>query len=151
MVGYLLARLMFRKPGRYRPPVRIRVAETAPALAEIGLGEAEARKRIGKIRIHRASFSEAGPGVGSPGTVKLICDSRDNLVGASILATDAVSLAGTLALAIGNNLGLAAIGQIAWPPGVAGEALRLAANAPQRARLRSPRLQAALRLMRKFG
>lgn len=151
MVGYLLARLMFRKPGRYRPPVRIQVIQTAPALAEVGLGEAEARKHVGNIRVHRASFSEVGPGLSAPGAVKLVCDSRDNLVGASILATDAVSLAATLALGIGNNLRLSAIGHIAWPPGVGGEALRLAANAPQRARLRSPRLQAALRLMRKFG
>lgn len=151
MVGYLLARLMFRKPGRYAPPLAMRVIPAAPDLAEIGLTEAEARKRWGRIVIHRANSSEVGPVPGAFGAVKLIGDAKGKLLGASVLGTEAIALAAVLAIAIGNNLGLDAIGRLSLPQGAAAEALRLAASAPQRARLRSPRLQSALRFMRKFG
>ncbi|MGL5447238.1 MAG: hypothetical protein ACRDBL_08015 [Rhabdaerophilum sp.] len=151
MVGYLLARLMFRKPGRYAPPQAIRILPGMPGLAEIGLTEREARKRWGRIAIHRANVSELGPVAGTFGAVKLICSAKGNLVGASLLAVDSVALATPLALAIENNLGLEAISRLALPQGASAEALRLAASAPQRARLRSPRLQSALRFMRRFG
>ncbi|MBN8533167.1 MAG: NAD(P)/FAD-dependent oxidoreductase [Rhizobiales bacterium] len=151
MVGYLLARLMFRKPGNYASPLAMRVIPGMPELAEIGLTEQEARKRWGRVAIHRANASELGPVSGPLAAVKLICHPKGRLVGASCLAPDAVELASIISLAIGNALGLEAVARLSLPQGAGAETLRLAASAPQRARLRSPRLQAALRFMRKFG
>lgn len=151
MVGYLLARLMFRKPGGYAPPPAMRIIPGMPDLAEIGLTEQEARQRWGRVVICRANSSEWGPVSGRLAVVKLICNPKGAIVGASCLAPDAVGLAGMISLAIGNTLGLDAIARLALPSGAGAEALRLAASAPQRARLRSPRLQSALRFMRKFG
>jgi pyruvate/2-oxoglutarate dehydrogenase complex dihydrolipoamide dehydrogenase (E3) component len=148
MVGYLLARLMFRRPGNYAPPLAMRVI---PGLAETGLTEREARQRSGRIAIYRASGSESGTVCGPMAAVKLICDFKGRLVGASCLAPDAVALSSMISLVISNNLGLEAISRLPFPSGAGAEILRLAASAPQRARLRSPRLQSALRLMRKFG
>lgn len=151
MVGYLLARLMFRKPGAYVPPPAMRVVPGMPDLAEIGLTEQEARRRWGNVAIYRANSSEWGPASGRLAAVKLICNPKGGIVGASCLAPDAVGLAGMISLAIGNGLGLESIARLSLPSGAGAEALRLAASAPQRARLRSPRLQSALRFMRKFG
>lgn len=151
MVGYLLARLMFRKPGCHAPPPAVRVIPAMPDLAEIGLTEAEARKSAGRVAVHRANSSEIGPVSGAFGVVKLICDAKGKLLGASVLSHEAIAIAAVLAIAIENNLGLDAISRLSLPQGAGAEALRLAASAPQRARLRSPRLQSALRFMRKFG
>jgi pyruvate/2-oxoglutarate dehydrogenase complex dihydrolipoamide dehydrogenase (E3) component len=151
MVGYLLARLMFRKPASYAPPPAMRVLPGLPALAETGLTEREARQQFGRIAIHRANASETGPASEPLAAIKLICDSKGRLVGASCLAPDAIALTGLISLAISNRLGLEALTRLSLPPGAGAEALRLAASAPQRARLRSSRLQSALRFMRKFG
>jgi pyruvate/2-oxoglutarate dehydrogenase complex dihydrolipoamide dehydrogenase (E3) component len=151
MVNYLLARLMFRKAGSYVPPPAIRVVPGLPDLAEIGLTEQEARKRSGRIAIHRANAGESGPVSGPAATVKLVCDLKGRILGASSLAPDAVALMGILSLAMESNRGLETISSLSLPGSVGTEALRLAAGAPQRARLRSPRLQAALRFMRKLG
>lgn len=151
MVGYLLARLMFRKPGGYVRPAAMRFIPGLPDLAEIGLTERDARKRFGRIAIHRANAGEAGPVSGPAATVKLVCNLKGRILGASCLAPDAVALMGILSLAMESHQGLEAISSLALPGSVGTDALRLAAAGPQRARLRSPRLQGALRFMRRFG
>lgn len=151
MVGYLLARLMFRKPGGYVPPPALRFIPGLPDVAEVGLTERDARKRAGRIAIHRANAGESGPVSGPAATVKLVCDLKGRILGASCLAPDAGMLMAMVSLAMENDRGLETISSLALPRSAGAEALCLAAGAPQRARLRSPRLQGALRFMRRFG
>ena len=149
-VGYLLARLLLRKPGRFVASPALRGAGSRPGLYETGLSEEAARGLNGPIQIARAASGDQAPeSEADPSLVTLIADRRGRLLGASVLSPDARQMVSVLALAIQKGMTLDDLSRLPCP--AEGDLIRQAASAPARAMLRSPSLQRALRVMRHFG
>jgi pyruvate/2-oxoglutarate dehydrogenase complex dihydrolipoamide dehydrogenase (E3) component len=88
------------------------VAFTDPALASVGLGEEEARKRFGEIRVVRLSFADnerAQIERLAAGMLKVIALPSGRIVGTAIAARGAAELIAPWSLAIANRLPLSAM------------------------------------------
>ncbi|ONG58748.1 hypothetical protein BKE38_02105 [Pseudoroseomonas deserti] len=110
----MLFRLPVRLDGRASP----RAIATAPALAQIGLTEAEARAAGHDPRILRQPFAGNDQAIAegaTEGLVRLVVDGRGTLLGAGILGQGAPELAGLLSLMIGRRLPLDALANLSLP------------------------------------
>jgi dihydrolipoamide dehydrogenase len=87
---------------------------TEPEFASVGMNEAEARQRLGDgIKTGTFSFQANGRALtlGEPdGTVKLVADRDDRVVGAHVLAPHASELIAELTLAVTRGLSLGDVG-----------------------------------------
>jgi pyruvate/2-oxoglutarate dehydrogenase complex dihydrolipoamide dehydrogenase (E3) component len=142
-IGYLIAKLLIRKPGRYHSGVSLRRVPTFPEIVTLGQTEREARRGGTAISL----FREAVPG----GFVKAIADKKLGLLGVTIIAENAAELAMPWALAMQAGGSLAGLAGLPPLPGQPADAARLIALTPSRKMLASPRLQSLVRFMRNFG
>lgn len=130
--GVVLRNMLFRLPACYRPRRMPRVTYGDPEIAYVGLGEAEARARHGRIRILRSGFGENDRArtEGLPdGLVKLIGDRRGRLLGAGIVGVGAGELIAPYVLAIERGLKLGALAGSVVPYPTRSEAGKRAAGA----------------------
>lgn len=150
----LAGHVLLRRPVRASDLLPIRSALTSPALVELGLGEAEARRRDARCRILRLPLAESpGAHVAGPpeGHVKLIVSAKGRLLGAAILAEEAAAIAAPMALAMGRGLTVHDLAAIQLPyPGVSDIGKR-AALAYFSNRLSNPWIRRTIRLLRWFG
>tara|TARA_B100000959_G_scaffold169472_1_gene177511 strand:- start:2934 stop:4367 length:1434 start_codon:yes stop_codon:yes gene_type:complete len=80
---------------------------TDPELARVGLLEDEARKQHDKIKVYKYPFKDHDRAVidgETEGLIKLVCDTKGKILGASILGVGAGDLINEYILAMKNNL-----------------------------------------------
>jgi pyruvate/2-oxoglutarate dehydrogenase complex dihydrolipoamide dehydrogenase (E3) component len=122
--------MLFRLPARLEATAAPRAIGTSPALAQVGMTEAEARAAGHAPRILRQAFAgndQAIAEAATAGMVRLVVDGRGRLLGAGILGDGAAELAGMLGLVIGRQLPLSALAGLDLPrPSRAEAAVRAA-------------------------
>lgn len=94
------------------------VTFTDPALASVGLTEAEARKRHRDLQVLRAPFVENDLAQAERlpvGMIKVVVAGNGRILGASIVGRNAGELIAPWSLAIANNLPVTAMGSAAAP------------------------------------
>jgi pyruvate/2-oxoglutarate dehydrogenase complex dihydrolipoamide dehydrogenase (E3) component len=104
--------ILYRLPGRADASAVPVVAFTDPALAAVGLGEAEARRRHPDARVLRFPFIEndrAHIERRPAGMIKVVATGGGRILGAAIVGRDAGELIALWSLAVANGLSLAAM------------------------------------------
>lgn len=104
----VLRNALFRQRGRFDRAAIPRVSPTHPAIAHVGLSEAEAQRR-GEVRILRWPYAEsdaAQAGRHTEGFVKILTDTKGGLLGATIVGPQAGELIASwsVALAAGRSV-----------------------------------------------
>lgn len=129
----LVERLLGQGRGRldfHRLP---RVVQTLPALAQVGLLEADRTLRPGQsvLRCNLAESQAARASGVVTGMAKLITDRKGTLLGAGAFGADAGEIMGLVALAMKSGLRLDALDQLALPqPSLAALLIEMAEQAP---------------------
>ena len=138
--GIVIANAVFRIPRRVDYRVVPRVTFTDPEVAQVGLLEAEARKRGIEPTVLRLPFASVDRAImqrEEAGLVKLVAQ-HGRLVGASLLGPQAGELIHELALAIKSRASLAAISATIHAYPTLAQVHRRAANLALVPRLFSP-------------
>lgn len=121
---------------RQAAPLVARILCTDPEMAFVGLSEEAARAGPGSIRVLRAAFSlnqRALAAFGPAGHVKIVTDSRGQILGAGIVGPQARELIGIFNLAISKRMSAADLEGIVSTAATLTETCRAAtlASAPQ--------------------
>lgn len=109
---------LFRQSVRAEKHAVPRVVFTEPELAQAGMTEAEARERRLKIRLVRWPYydNDRAQIERTPhGHVKVICDPKGNILGATIVGAQAGELIAIWALAIAQRLNIRAMAGFVLP------------------------------------
>ncbi len=130
--GVVIRSAMFGLPAKQKTSHIPWVTYTDPELAQVGLTEAEARKRHGtKLEVVAAGFQHNDRAVAegkTTGRIKVMVV-KGRPVGASIIGPQAGELIGLWAMAIANNLKMSAIANTVLPYPTLGEINKRAAGA----------------------
>src|SRR5690606_5884459 len=131
------------------------VTFTDPELAQVGMGEAAARARLGRdLRILRAGFAEndrAHAERRDCGFVKIVAARRGHLHGVTIVGAPAGELIQPWILAMRSRLKLGAVAEMIVPYPTLGEAGKRAAGNFFTPRLFNDRTRRLVRFLRWFG
>jgi len=152
--GLVIRNALFRLPVREDRAPLPRVVYTDPEIASVGLSEAEAMELGRDVRILRWPFAEndrAQAERRTDGFVKVMADGKGRILGVVIVGHGAGELLTPWTLAMANGLKIGAMTNVIFPYPTYSEASKRAATAFLMPRLRSPWLQRARRLMRRFG
>jgi pyruvate/2-oxoglutarate dehydrogenase complex dihydrolipoamide dehydrogenase (E3) component len=110
--GIVVRRALFRLPAAADDSIVPWVTFTSPELAYVGLGEEEARRRSGRIRIYRWPYCEndrAHAEHATAGLVKVVTDARGRIKGAGIVGEQAGELIQMWSLAVSQGLDIKAM------------------------------------------
>jgi len=110
--GLVVRHALFRLPVRVDHDSIPWVTFTEPELAQVGLTEAEARKRNHKVRILRWPYHEndrAQAERATRGHIKVVTTRRGRILGATIVGMNAGELIATWTLAISQRLNIRAL------------------------------------------
>jgi pyruvate/2-oxoglutarate dehydrogenase complex dihydrolipoamide dehydrogenase (E3) component len=118
--------------GRRRLPPEFvpRSVGTDPMIAQLGLTEPMARARLKQnYHVVRCSFDEvdAARAAALSGNARLILDSGDTIVGATLVGRDIAELAALFSLAVANRLAIGQLANFAPPAGSLAEIVPLLA------------------------
>jgi pyruvate/2-oxoglutarate dehydrogenase complex dihydrolipoamide dehydrogenase (E3) component len=152
--GLVVRSILFRFGGRLQRELLPSVVFTDPELAHVGLGEEEAHRRHGRIRILRWPFSEndrAQTERAARGLVKVVAARNGRILGAGILGENAGELIAPFALAVSQRLTVKAFATTVFPYPTRSEAARRAALAFYVPMAGSPWVKRAIRLLRRLG
>jgi pyruvate/2-oxoglutarate dehydrogenase complex dihydrolipoamide dehydrogenase (E3) component len=155
MAGYeaslFIRGALFRAPAKLDAAIVPWATYTDPELAQVGLGEADARKQHGEaIRVLRWKMAEndrAQTERETDGLVKVITDARGRILGAGIAAPHAGELIQPWCLAISKRLKIAAMASFVPPYPTLGEASKRAAGSYFTGTLFGPRTRGLVRLL----
>ncbi len=145
---------LFRLPARVAVDRFPRVTFTDPELAYVGLTEAEARVRCGKVAVYRAPFCDNDRAMAEReghGMIKVVCDHRGAILGAGIVGNNAGELIHVWSLALSQRLKIGAMGQWIAPYPTYGELSRRVALMALADQARRPIVRKLLSFLRKFG
>ena len=112
--GIVIRRALFRLPATVNDEIVPWVTFTDPELACVGLGEEEARRRSGRIRIYRWPYCEndrAHAERTTEGLVKVVTDARGRVKGAGVVGEQAGGLIPMWSLADAQRLDIKAMTQ----------------------------------------
>jgi pyruvate/2-oxoglutarate dehydrogenase complex dihydrolipoamide dehydrogenase (E3) component len=112
--GIVIRRALFRIPATVDDSIIPWVTFTDPELAHVGLTEAAARQRHGRVRVYRWPYHEndrANAERATLGLVKVVTDGRGRIRGASIVGEQAGELIQMWSLAISQGLDIRAMTQ----------------------------------------
>ena len=146
-VGFLLGKLLLRKPGSWSGGPSLKHVPTQPGIVMCGLDE-QAARATGPISVFREAISA---GQDHAGFIKAFIDRKGRILGVTIVGEGAAALAGPWALAMAMGNGLALLRNLPAFAGNPADGARLLALQPVVKQLTSPRLQALVRFMRHFG
>jgi pyruvate/2-oxoglutarate dehydrogenase complex dihydrolipoamide dehydrogenase (E3) component len=116
--GIVIRHALFRLPVRASDAALPWVTYTDPELAQVGLSEAEARRRGLKVRVLRWPYHEndrAQIEQATRGHIKVLTTGRGRILGASIVGRDAGELISTFTLAIAQRLNIRALAGVMVP------------------------------------
>lgn len=128
--GVVVQNALFRLPVRVNYASLPRVTYTDPELAQIGLTEAQAGERSGRVRIVRVRYADndrAQAERRAEGLLKLVASRSGRVLGASIVGANAGELAQLFVLAIERRLALRHIARMIAPYPTYGELAKAAA------------------------
>lgn len=152
--GIVIRRALFHLPARARHDNIPWVTYTAPELAHVGLGEEEARRRFGAIRILRFPLSGNDRAVATRetrGLIKVVVSRRGRILGVDILGARAGELIQPWVLALSRRLKIGTIANLVLPYPTEGEIAKRAAGEFFAPMLFSPRTHKLVRLLRHLG
>lgn len=140
----VMRRALFRLPAKFDPDIIPWVTFTDPELAHVGLNEDQARAAKHKIHVLRWPFSENDRALAERqtlGHIKIVATSKGRILGATIVGPNASELIQIWALAVAQELHLAAMAGYVAPHPTFGEigkraALRHYATLPAKAKVR---------------
>lgn len=110
--GIVIRRVLFRLPAKVDTTVIPWVTYTDPELAHVGLSEAQAQERHGKVSVLRWPYHEndrAQAERATSGHVKVVCDRKGRILGATIVGEHAGELIQMWALAISQKMAIKAM------------------------------------------
>jgi len=152
--GVVLKRLCFRLPAKASTDHIPWVTYTEPELANVGLPEDEARKRLGAVNIYRWPYHEndrAQTERATEGFLKVVTDKRDRIVGAAIVGHQAGELIQMWSLAVQKRMKLSELTQWVAPYPTLGEINKRAALRYYAAKAGSPLVRAAVSFLSRLG
>jgi len=152
--GLVIRNALFRLPAKVNYDLIPWVTFTDPELAQIGLTEADARRR--KIEFHALRWpyhenDRAQAERETRGHIKVITSKRGKILGATIVGANAGELIGTWSLAISQGLNIRAMTGMVVAYPTLGEIGKRAAITYFTSGLTSPLVRRIIAFMRKFG
>jgi pyruvate/2-oxoglutarate dehydrogenase complex dihydrolipoamide dehydrogenase (E3) component len=152
--GIVIRRALFRLPAKVDTTQVPWVTFTDPELAHVGLSEAEAEKKSGRVNILRWPYHEndrAQTERQTTGHIKVVTAKNGRILGATIVGAEAGELIGMWALAISQKMKIKAMTGWISPYPTLGEinkraAYRYYATAPS-----SPLVRRIIGFLAKFG
>ena len=129
--GIVVRNALFRLPAKADLRASPRVTYTHPELAQVGMGETEARALYRNVQVLRSSFADndrAQAERDTEGLVKVITSRHGRILGAGIVGAGAGELIQTWVLAISRGLGVSAVATMIAPYPTRGEANKRAAG-----------------------
>ena len=142
---------LFRAPAKLDPAIVPWATYTDPELAQVGLGERDARARHGDgIKVLRWKFAEndrAQTEHETDGLVKAIVDRRGRVLGAGIAGPQAGELIQTWCLAIAGRLKISTLAGFVPPYPTLGETAKRAAGSYYTDTLFGPRTRGLVRFL----
>lgn len=142
---------LFRAPAKLDPAIVPWATYTDPELAQVGLGERDAREKHGDgIRVLRWKFAEndrAQAERDTDGLVKAITDGRGRVLGAAIAGPQAGELIQPWCLAIAGRLKISTLASFVPPYPTLGETAKRAAGSYYTEALFGPRTRRLVRFL----
>ena len=152
--GLVLRPLLFRLAARENRAIIPRVTYADPEIAQVGMTEAEARAKHGRIGVLRWPYSEndrAQAERQTEGFVKVLADKGGRILGVGIVGANADELISLWALAISRGLRLRDMTGFVPPYPTMSEIGKRAAISYFAPAARRPVVRWLLRLLRRFG
>jgi pyruvate/2-oxoglutarate dehydrogenase complex dihydrolipoamide dehydrogenase (E3) component len=146
--GIVIRNALFSWPAKVGPKAIPHVTYTDPELAQVGLGEVEARAAGTEHQILRSSFAEndrARAERDTEGFVKVVVGRRGAILGATIVGRDAGELILPWVLAMEAGIGIGKVASLVAPYPTRGEASKRAAGSYYTPKLFSPRIRFVVR------
>ena len=151
--GIIIRRTLFRLPVKAKYNAVPWVTYTDPELAHVGMSEADARQKYGKIRIHRWPYGEndrAQAEKATSGFIKVILKPNGKILGASIVGRHAGEIIQMWSLAISSKLSIKAMTGFISPYPTFSEISKRAATSFYTPQLSNPLLRRIIKILRKF-
>jgi pyruvate/2-oxoglutarate dehydrogenase complex dihydrolipoamide dehydrogenase (E3) component len=152
--GIVIRNALFRLPAKLRIETIPWVTFTEPELAQVGLTEAEARRRHKHLRILRWPYHEndrAQAERETQGHIKVVTTKGGTILGATIVGAGAGELIGTWTLAISQGLTIRAMTEIIVPYPALAEIGKRAAISFYTPGLTSRFVRRIIAFLRRFG
>jgi pyruvate/2-oxoglutarate dehydrogenase complex dihydrolipoamide dehydrogenase (E3) component len=152
--GLVIRNALFRLPIKANTDAIPWVTYTEPELAQVGLTEAEARKRKHQIRVLRWPYHEndrAQTERETHGHIKVITSKRGRILGATIVGAQAGELITAWTLAVSRGLNIRTFTSIVVPYPTLSEVGKRAAISYFTPSLTSPVVRRIIGLLRRFG
>jgi pyruvate/2-oxoglutarate dehydrogenase complex dihydrolipoamide dehydrogenase (E3) component len=152
--GIVIRRALFRLPAKVATDAVPWVTFTDPELAHVGLSEAEARSRFGRIRILRWPYAENDRAVAErrmEGQIKVVTDRHGRILGADIVGAEAGELIQMWTLAINRRLSIRAMTELISPYPTLSEISKRAAYTYYSSSLTSPLVRRIIGWLGKLG
>ena len=152
--GLLIRRLLFKVPAKVDATAIPWCTFTDPELAQVGLSEAAAKDRYGRVTVTRWPVHDNDRAQAerlSRGFIKIVTAKGALIVGATVVAPNAGDLILPWVLAIGRKLKMSAMAGIVAPYPTLGEISKRVAGAYYTPTLFSARTKLLVRLLARFG
>lgn len=152
--GLVIRHALFRQSVTVNNDVIPRVTLTQPEVAQVGLSEAEARKRRYRIRILRQPYQNndrAQAEGATHGHIKVVTTTKGVILGVTIVGRQASELIATWTLAITEKLNIRAMTGIVMPYPTLSEIGKRAAGDFLTPSLTRPIVRRIIRSLRTFG
>ncbi len=152
--GLIIRRLLFKVPAKVDAAAIPWCTFTDPELAQVGLSEAAAKDRYGKVAVTRWPVHDndrAQTERATRGFIKVVTAKGARIVGATIVAPNAGDLILPWVLAIGQKLNMSTMAGIVAPYPTLGEISKRVAGAYYTPTLFSARTKLLVRLLAQFG
>jgi pyruvate/2-oxoglutarate dehydrogenase complex dihydrolipoamide dehydrogenase (E3) component len=152
--GIVIRRALFRLPAKANPDHYPWVTYLDPELAQVGLTEEAARKRLGKINVYRWPYHEndrAQAERATEGFVKVVTDRRGRIVGAGIVGHHAGELIQMWCLAISQGMNIKAMTEWISPYPTLTEINKRVAFGIYAGKAANPGIRRVLSFLRRFG
>ena len=152
--GIVIRNALFRLPAKVNYAAVPWVTYTTPELAHVGMGEADARKAHGDIRVLRFPFAEndrAQAERETDGLVKVVTTRKGIVVGASMVGPHAGELIQSWILPISKRMHIKHMAGVILPYPTLGEVNKRAAGSFYTPTLFSDRTRKIVKFLGKFG